>query len=84
MILVRHPDLNRAPKNWIKALRAAAGLLAVCGALLVTTYSLSEMERARRWLDAEAALTPLSLDPATLAPVGLSGRDRFALAYRRA
>ncbi|MCC7210040.1 MAG: hypothetical protein IT323_22240 [Anaerolineae bacterium] len=84
VILVRHPDLNRSPKSWIKALRAAAGLLAARGALLVSTYSLSEIERARRWLDAEAALTPLGFDPAALAPVGLSGRDRFALAYRRA
>jgi hypothetical protein len=83
VVLVRHPDLNRRLEGWRLALPAAAGLLRIDGVLLVTTYSLSEIERARRWLDPETALTPLVLNPVMLAPVGLSGRDRYALAYRR-
>jgi SAM-dependent methyltransferase len=83
VVLIRHPDLNRRTRAWKQALQAAAGLLTKAGVLLITAYSLPEIERARRWLDPETALTHIALDEATLAPVGLSGRDRYALAYRR-
>lgn len=83
IVLVRHPDLSQRSEGWRKALAATVGLLSVRGALLVTTYSLPESEWVRRWLDAETDLASLALDEALLAPVGMSGRDRYALAYRR-
>lgn len=82
-ILVRHPDLDRLPESWARALHGAAHLLRAGGALLVTTYSLAEVERIARWLDSDPLLCPLALDRATLGPAGLSGRDRHALAYTR-
>lgn len=83
VVLVRHPDLNRRVDGWRQALRAATGLLNPDGVLLVTAYSLPESEQVRRWLDPDTHLTSLALEPSLLAPVGLSGRDRYALAYRR-
>jgi ubiquinone/menaquinone biosynthesis C-methylase UbiE len=82
LILVRHPDLDRHRNAWEWALRDLASLLSDSGLLLVTAYSAPEIETARGWLT-RSGLAPVPPIFDQLIPPGLSGRDRFALAYRK-
>jgi hypothetical protein len=57
-------------------------LLTSAGTLLVTTYSIAEIETIGRWL-AATGLIRLPLDTAQLADTDLIGRDRFVIAYQQ-
>lgn len=81
-ILIRHPDIARAPQIWQIALKRLAGWLREnAGRLLITTYSLDESLQVRALCDSIAALRAIQLDESQLAPVPLSGRDCHALCY---
>jgi SAM-dependent methyltransferase len=79
-ILIRHPDIERAPTIWQKALARAARWLKRTGRLLLTTYSLTELS-ALRSLCSAVNLHAAPLDERALKPVPLSGRDSYALCY---
>ncbi|MDW8299236.1 MAG: class I SAM-dependent methyltransferase [Anaerolineae bacterium] len=80
-ILIRHPDVARAPQTWQTALRNSVRWLRQVGRLLITTYSLDELTQMRAFCASIAALRALQLDERQLAPVPLSGRDRHVLCY---
>jgi hypothetical protein len=82
LILVRHPDIDKQRRAWECILAGIAPLLASTGTLLVTTYSVAEMETIDGWL-AATGLIRLPLDAARLADTDLIGRDRFVIAYQR-
>jgi SAM-dependent methyltransferase len=77
-ILIRHPDVERAPLIWHTALTHAPRWLKHTGRLLLTTYSLTELS-ALRSLCSAARLRAMPLDERNLAPAPLSGRDSYAL-----
>lgn len=77
LILIRHPDVHRAPEGWARALRNAPRLLRDGGVLMVTTYTQPELAQVRHWLEGvPLVLLPLS----SLVAVGLQGRDRHIFA----
>ncbi len=80
LILVRHPDVARQPAAWEFALNHLIGWLADPGSVLITTYSVLEVDTLRGWL-AGNTLKLLALDTSRLAAPGLAGRDRFVMAY---
>ncbi|MCS6872744.1 MAG: hypothetical protein NZ571_14960 [Anaerolineae bacterium] len=80
-ILIRHPDVARAPQTWQTALRNSVRWLRQVGRLLITTYSLDELTQMCAFCASIAALRALQLDERQLAPVPLSGRDRHVLCY---
>ncbi len=81
LILVRHPDIDQNHLTWKPTIQKAIDWLAESGLFLITTYSVSEIESAGRWL-AEAGRTPIGCDERRLIPAGLDGRDRYMLVYR--
>lgn len=80
-ILIRHPDIERAPSVWQAAVGRLPRWLKPHGRLLVTTYSLSELAHMRAMCAASAALRAVPLDEHLLAAAALSGRDSYALCY---
>ena len=82
LILIRHPNIDHNRTLWKPVIQNAIYWLTEPGVLLITTYSLSEIEDARRWLD-EIGQAPVPLDERRLVPAGLDGRDRFVLVYRK-
>ena len=82
LVLVRHPDIDKHPRDWRMALTGVPGWLAPQGCLLLTTYNAAEMDLMRGWL-LNSPLKPSVLPESRLAPVGVAGRDRYALMYRR-
>lgn len=80
-ILIRHPDVARAPQTWATALRSAPLWLKSEGRLLITTYSLAELFEMRALCQSVAALRAAPLDESRAAPPTLSGRDCHALCY---
>jgi SAM-dependent methyltransferase len=81
LIVARHPNVDQRPRDWRCVLQHTPNWLAEWGILLVTTYSVAEHERISGWLSS-CDLTRLVVESARLSPPGLSGRDRFVLAYR--
>ncbi len=81
LVLVRHPDLDRSRSAWGHFLRHAP--LNEGGILLISTYTLPEIEQVRGWLLDAASLSAAPLAGERLAPPGLAGRDRFVLVYLR-
>jgi hypothetical protein len=78
LILIRHPDLDRASDSWHYILKSASQWLSPGGMLAVTLYSYAERDQVRAWLN------PLSLrcefpPERDLCPPGLAGRDRFVV-----
>jgi hypothetical protein len=82
LILARHLDLDRFRTAWQRTFRGITGWLSGSGLLLVTAYSAPEIDLVRGWL-AGGDLIPVPLAVDQLIPPGLSGRDRFVLAYRK-
>jgi hypothetical protein len=81
LILIRHPDVDRAPRGWARAIQMASHHLKTGGVLLVTTYTAHERGQVQTWLaDSLVPLSPFPLAPGALAPVGVQGRDRHVLA----
>jgi hypothetical protein len=81
LVLVRHPDLDLHERDWQIALSAAAKLLTYRGILLITTYSVHEVETLRRWLYRQP-LIQFPLEQDRLIPPDIDGQDRFILAYQ--
>ncbi|MEP7286582.1 MAG: class I SAM-dependent methyltransferase [Chloroflexota bacterium] len=81
LIIVRHPDLDRHPADWEQALTATPDWLTTQGILLITLYSIAEVEQVRRWVS-PLPFAPMTFAEDLLAAPGLSGRDRFFLCYR--
>jgi SAM-dependent methyltransferase len=79
-ILIRHPDVERAPLIWRTALARAPRWLKHTGRLLLTTYSLTELS-ALRSICRAARLRAVPLDEHRLKPAPLSGRDSYALCF---
>jgi hypothetical protein len=82
LILARHPDLDRYRNAWQRAFRGITSWLSDSGLLLVTAYSAPEIDLMRGWLMGNN-LVPVPLVVDQLIPPGLSGRDRFAVVYRK-
>lgn len=80
-ILIRHPDIERAPSVWQAVLGRLPRWLKPHSRLLITTYSLSELAHMRALCAAISALRAAPLDEQLLAPAALSGRDSYALCY---
>ncbi len=78
-ILIRHPDVVRAPQVWEAALANAARWLKATGTLLITTYSLAEAIQMRTLCASITLLRAVPLDEHSLVPGTLSGRDCHAL-----
>src|SRR5579864_132780 len=60
LVVIRHPDVDRASESWQNAVRTVPDLLCESGLLLVTCYSLAELDRIRSWLpdEREFSLSP--------------------------
>ncbi len=82
LILVRHPDIDRRGDAWRQALTGLPRLLTTPGFVLVTTYSVAEIEAARGWIYS-TDLTPFPILEDRLTGSGPTGRDRLALAWRK-
>ncbi len=80
-ILIRHPDIDRAPSVWQAALGRLPRWLKPHGRLLITTYSLSELAHMRALCATYSALHAAPLDERQLMAAALSGRDSYALCY---
>ena len=80
-ILIRHPDIDRAPSVWQTALRRLPRWLKLQGRLLITTYSLSELMHMRALCALVNTLYAVPLDEHQLATAAISGRDSYALCY---
>lgn len=76
LIVIRHPDVHRSSTAWESVIRGLDGWLRPGGYALITTYTAPEYEMIAGWLP--ESLTVARLDSGLLAPVDLSGRDRFA------
>ena len=79
LILARHPDVDRHRDSWRLALTHAHEYLAARGVLLVTVYSLPEVDLIESW---RIPLTHLFLDVYSLSAPDLIGRDRFVLYWQ--
>ena len=87
LILIRHPDVDRAPESWRAAIQVTPALLCVGGILLVTCYSLAELDQIKHWLaDATAKLSvsaqSLGFAVERFTPPDGVGHDRYPAAWR--
>lgn len=80
-VLIRHPDVERAPLIWQSAIARTPRWLKRTGRLLLTTYSLTELFTLRNLCSAVSALRLVPLNEHNLKPMPLSGRDSYALCY---
>ena len=80
-IIARHPDVDRHRADWERALTASRDWLNEGGVLLITLYSLLEVDTVSDWMS-RTTLVPYALNGSQMAPPGLGARDRFVLAYR--
>ncbi len=85
LIIIRHPNVDRAPVAWQQVIRAAPAYLCDSPAsrLMLTCYSASEADRVRGWLRE----LPLHSALITASEAGLAipdrvGHDRFAFVCR--
>lgn len=78
LILARHPDVDRHPESWHVALTRAPDYLIPGGVLLITVYSLPEVELIRNWA---IPLRPYLLDERKMCATNLAGADRYALCW---
>ncbi|HVO42688.1 MAG TPA: hypothetical protein VMT34_08700 [Aggregatilineales bacterium] len=78
LVVVRHPDLDRHPDRWARVFARIPG--ALCGILVVTTYSAHEMEIIRPWLRPLVAY-PVRYDRLSL--VTLDGADRCVVVSQK-
>lgn len=80
LLAIRHPNVDGNRIMWQGALVQSRLWLAAGGCLLVTTYHAPEAAQVHQWL----TVTPLescSLPAYELAPVALTGQDRYVLCY---
>ncbi|MCC7451472.1 MAG: class I SAM-dependent methyltransferase [Anaerolineae bacterium] len=80
-IVARHPDVDRHHADWERAFTTSRDWLNEGGVLLITLYSLLEVDTVSGWM-ARATLVPFALNERQIVAPGLAGRDRFVLAYR--
>jgi SAM-dependent methyltransferase len=80
LILIRHPDVVRNETAWRYAISQLPICLSATGVVVITTYSVAEMDTLRGWL-VRGSLKPLALDTSRLRATGLAGRDRLVTAY---
>ncbi len=82
LIMARHPDLDRSRTTWQHTFQDIPDWLNNSGRVVVTAYSVPEIDLARAWL-AHGGLIPVPLAVDQLNPPGLSGRDRFVVVCRK-
>jgi SAM-dependent methyltransferase len=82
LILVRHPDVDRHRGDWELIFTGIAHLLTESGTLILTTYSVPELELISTWL-AETGSICMPLDTGQLAEPDLVGRDRFVSVHQK-
>ena len=80
LILIRHPDIARNKVAWQYAVKQLSEWLSGNGAVLISTYSVPEMDMIRDWLRG-TAFRSFALDMTNIVPPGLAGRDRFLMVY---
>jgi hypothetical protein len=81
LLVMRHPDIARFPDQWRGVLGQVAHWLTADGLIIITTYSLDEVQFVKSLLQ---QLVTLSADaPYTSKPLDLQGNDRYIVAYRR-
>lgn len=80
-IVVRHPDVDRHHADWERAFTTCRDWLNENGILLITLYSLLEVDTVSDWMS-RTTFAPFTLDERQIVVPGLTGRDRFVLAYR--
>jgi len=80
-IVARHPDVDRRHADWERALTTTHDWLNAGGVLLITLYSLLEVDTVSDWMS-HTALVPYGLREGQIIAPGLAGRDRFVLAYQ--
>src|SRR5215510_2977957 len=82
LVLIRHPDIDRARNAWKLTFLRMPILLRGDGILLVTTYSAAELDQINGWLKIPT-LDTYPLRKEQLSPPDLVGRDRFVAVYSR-
>jgi len=82
-MVIRHPDVDRSPEAWQRAICAAPDLLSAGGLLLITCYSAPESDRLRSWLRSLPLVATALPALSQIAPPDAVGRDRFVLVYSR-
>ena len=73
-VIVRHPDIAKCPIAWKKSFTALPRVLSASGGLVVTTYTVPELEEVRNWLSM-TTFYRVELETNRLAAPGLLGRD---------
>jgi hypothetical protein len=81
LVLARHPDIDLHKNDWQAVLATIGNLLTYRGFLVITTYSVHEVETLRRWLYHQP-LMPFPLEQARLTEPDIDGQDRFILAFQ--
>jgi hypothetical protein len=82
LLVIRHPDIARRTDEWSRVLRQGVRSLSPDGHIVVTTYSLDEIEFV--WSvfpDQSVSLIPGA--PYTSTALDLQGNDRYIAAYQR-
>ena len=79
LVVIRHPDVDCAPQGWQSALHIIPELLSEDGLLLVTCYSLAELDRIRGWL---ANRCEIHISSVGISPPDSVKHDRYAAAWR--
>jgi hypothetical protein len=82
LVLTRHPNVAHFTNRWHHTLRNAANCLVHSGLMVISTYSLDEMETIET-LMSEPCLELLPGAPYTTVPVDLQGNDRYIMALHR-
>ena len=81
LILIRHPDVYRSRTGWLAACAVLPGWIRTGGHLLVSCYESAELRQIEQALAGNGAWS-VPLPAQRLAPVDLSGRDRFLMAFQ--
>lgn len=81
LVLVRHPDLDLHELAWQSSLLAAVDLITHRGIMIITTYSVHEVETLRRWFRQQPLVQFPLVQDRLIAP-DIDGQDRFILAYQ--
>jgi hypothetical protein len=81
LVVIRHPDIARFPDQWIGILGQVAHWITADGLIIITTFSLDEVQCVKSLLQQPVTLSADS--PYTSKPLDLQGNDRYIVAYRR-
>jgi hypothetical protein len=82
LVVIRHPDIAQFSNRWAKVLEGVVRSTASNGLLIVSTYSLDELQFVSAVLHTQP-VCPVAGAPYTTIPLGLQGNDRYIAAYQR-